>query len=500
MLDEKTDSFSVDLSHTLHSTDVGLGFRYQWVHDNDSRGFLQYPTQTTGANQSRTLTQTDFTKSDIFNVHGYTDTRLGEQWELTSGYAYTHLHAADLGSRLDNPGAVTSSQLDRSRYPNLSAASAIEQYEMSLSAMYSPSENWNIVPSARIEKATSESTSGYNAITSGTVGTLGVRTVNSDSESQINGAEALDIRYVGITNWVFYVRTEWEENRDSLGQSSGAITNNAFNLLIYNGAWHQVSQKYAAGANWYPQRGLNFATQYYHKIDVNNFENNTPYGGLGDPVPPNQYPGFMRKEIFITDDANFRVTWKATKDLSLVSRYDFKYSTVDMQGGNPNQTATIAGTPLQLVPVANTTQHIFSETVSWTPINRFFTQFGANYTLNSTHTGAETWPSTLGVILKSQNDYWTLNTLMGYAINDKTDIRASYTYTRSADYSDNSSLGLPLGAGGEDHSASATLGRQIRKNLHGSLKYTYMNYRDQLFGSNLNFQSHGILATFQYRF
>jgi hypothetical protein len=501
-IDEKTDSIAVDVSHNIRSTDLALGVRYDWIRNYDSQNELVYPTQTTSSTYNHTLTSVDKTKNDIFNVHGSTDTKLGEKWEVTSGYSYTDLHMVDIGSRYDSAGTPTggTGSLDSSRYPNLSAAAAVEQYEMNLGLMYSPGDNWYIVPSARIEKVTTESTGSYNTFASGSLTSLSAFTIDSDNESQVNAAQSLDARYVGITNFVFYVRNEWEENRDAMGQSLGAQTNTVANDLLFLGSWHQLSQKYTGGINWYPERGLNLALQYYHKIDENSYENNTPpdstAGSAAGATPLLNYPGFMKQENFITDDANFRVTWRPCSKLTTVTRYDFQYTTVDFQGAQ-----YAVGVQLAQIPSAQTITHMIGETVSWTPINRLYTELGLNYVLNTTHTGAEGLTGALGgVVLASQNNYWTFNTMAGYAFDDKTDVRATYTYYRSDDYTDNSALTVPYGAGGEEHTFGVTLGRKFTKTMSGTLGYTFQQYRDQLFGGLLNYQSSTILATVKYRF
>ncbi len=79
-------------------------------------------------------------------------------------------------------------------------------------------------------------------------------------------------------------------------------------------------------------------------------------------------------------------------------------------------------------------------------------------------------------------------------------MRATYTYYRAADYTDNSAAGLPLGAGGERHNVSATLRRQITRKMSWALSYGFAYYRDQLFGGNLDYRAHTILSSVQYRF
>ncbi len=74
---------------------------------------------------------------------------------------------------------------------------------------------------------------------------------------------------------------------------------------ILDDAWHQFSQKYSIGANWYPLRGLNFSGQYYYKLDDNHYDNTVPV-----ITPASGYPGFIQQENFEVNDVNFRATWR----------------------------------------------------------------------------------------------------------------------------------------------------------------------------------------------
>ena len=482
LIDEKTDTISADVTHTIKNTDVGLGVRYVWESVNDSHSTVMQPGE--GAN-SRTMTQGDLTKDRFFNAHAFTDTKLNDMFEFTTGYEYTTLHSSLAGSRVDSPAVPATTD---TRFVNLAGGSDMDQYGMNLNLMFSPGENNYIVSALRVEK---ESLSGAN--TDNTLTTVaGVNTVGGlnsfqDQENKLNVGESLDWRYTGITNWVFYLRGDWEENRSRLNQFSGAAP---IPPNIQNQEWFQMRQKYSVGANWYPLRGLNFAASCYHEIDDNSYNNAFPI------QPSATYPGYIQIENFITDGANLRATWRPSSYLSLVSRYDFKYSTIDMEGGLVGG----AGTPAALlVPVANTTEHMFGETVTLTPLPRLYIQTGLNYVFDTLHTPAENQLG--GLIQKSQNDYWTLNLLSGYAFDDKTDIQAGYTYYRSSDYSDNSAIGgVPYGAGGEQNIVTVTLRRQIRRDLRATLRYGYTSYRDQLFAGNLDYQAHTILASMQYRF
>jgi hypothetical protein len=301
----------------------------------------------------------------------------------------------------------------------------------------------------------------------------------------VNCAQSIDARYVGFTNWVLYVRGEWEENQQNLKELSALATVIPAAATILDDESHQFSQKYSVGANWYPLRGLNFSGQYYFKLDDNHYLYTVP------PQPSAGYVGFIQQENFLVHDANFRVSLRPCSQVNLVSRYDFQFSTVNMIGGD-----------LGDIQSGTTTTHMFGETISWTPLNRLYVEAGLNYVLDTTHTPAENLTGTLtGVILPSQNNYWMVNGTVGYAFNDKNTLRATYSYYRASDYTDNTAVGgVPYGTGGEQTTVSAAYQRQITRNLRWALNYSFATYRDQLFGGNTEYTAHTILSSIQYRF
>jgi hypothetical protein len=432
----------------------------------------------------RTIFQNNQVESKTFSAHAFTDSRLNDKWQLTTGYDYTSLRSSIGGMRTDYPSPTLGGVNADTRFTKVLGGSDVGLYTMALSMMYSPNDNLNIIPTFRVEKEDINASSGYNSISTAGV-TSAAQTLALSEESKLEVAQGLDIRYVGITNWVLYARGDFQENRARLDQDYGTPPPVVFNI---NQLWHQTIQKYSAGANWYPRPGLNFAMSYYHKIDQNHYD-------VLSSASPTTYPGFLRNQDFITDGTSFRTTWRPTSKVTLVSRYDFSYATVDTQGYL-----------LLKIPGCNETKHMFGETVTWTPLNRLFAQAGLNYVLDTITTGAEALSA--GILQPSRNDYWTVNSLLGYAFNDRTDGQLGYTYTRAANYYGTSPqfnggvtpYFVPYGSGTEEHQVSAKVSHQLTKNIRTSLNYAFTNYRDQLFGGNTDFRSHSILATLQYRF
>jgi len=123
-------------------------------------------------------------------------------------------------------------------------------------------------------------------------------------------------------------------------------------------------------------------------------------------------------------------------------------------------------------------------------------QAGFNYVLSTTKTPASDYTQS---ILNAQNNYWTLNFNSDFVLDDRTDLNLGYFYYRADDYQPTVNS-LPLGAGAEEHSVTATLSRRIAKNLRLNLKYAFTHNEDSASAGNFNYDAHVIFASLQYRF
>jgi hypothetical protein len=80
----------------------------------------------------------------------------------------------------------------------------------------------------------------------------------------------------------------------------------------------------------------------------------------------------------------------------------------------------------------------------------------------------------------SENDYWTANATVGYALDDKTDLEGQYLFYRADNYADNSAYGQPYGAGAEEHGITGGIVRRMSKRVRVSLKYGFFTSHDEL--------------------
>jgi hypothetical protein len=479
-IDEVRDIFAIDARHTLGNTTLRLGARYE-IQDQDNR---RYTRRSPGEPADRRGTQKDGLDSDLFNIHASAENWIRDNVLFTVGYAFTDLdtdlsgyrvfgtaYDPDLGQRLPDPNS----------FQALNGGSQMSQHVANLNLMYLPWESFAIIPSARIEKQDLDSVSRFGQ----PAGPLVPNQFRATSErGLLDISEAIELRYTGVTNWVFFARGTWLQGQGDLDESFDNRST-AVNVLARSTDDDRFSQKYAAGVNWYPLRRFNLGAGYYYKLRNNDYDHSTD-SSSNAPGSLNRYPAFLTAQDFETHDFNAKATWRPLNNLTLVARYDYQLSTIDTQGDN-----------LASVESAQTTSHILGASVSWVPWHRLYFQGGLNYVTDRTHTPVE---NITRAVLDSENDYWNGSLTAGLALDDKTDLTATYFYYRADNYSDNSAVGLPYGVGIEEHGLTASLGRQLSRRIRWTIRYGFFTSDDETSGGNNDYDAHLVYSTLQYRF
>ena len=266
-------------------------------------------------------------------------------------------------------------------------------------------------------------------------------------------------------------------------------------------------QKYTVGINWYPLPELNFAGQYYYKNA--DYENDFISELLVPPATDAEHNQRLLHQEWDTNDFNIRMTWRpkipqAAGTVSFVTRYDYVRANIDTQWAvSPTAVGPgITNTIYDEMRTGIITQHIFSESITWNPTARLYFQGSFSYVKDETDTPADIilTGNTVPSIVDSQNDYWTASAAIGFALDDKTDLHAEYSYYRADNYEANAIVGMPYGMDARQHTVSATVGRQISKNVRLKLQYGYFRYRDETSGGHNNYDAHAVFSSLQFRF
>jgi hypothetical protein len=481
---EHSDSFQLDVTHEIKKTQFGAGLRYEFGTLNEALNISQYP----GEPVAQKITDQQGTTYGIFSAHAFTETWFKTNLMFSTGYSYSDLDNHVSGSRIygsDFDVGYVPGVLSGVGFTSLGGSSQEHEYVADLNLFYKPTPHLSIVPSIRVQKQdTVESAGGAE--------TLGLNAAvpfaSTGNNADLDVRERLDATYNGITNWVLYARGDWSEGSGNLSENGGLVPIAGIGTLPVQEQIEQnrLFQKYSTGARWYPLRSVTLDVGGYYKRDNYNYDNNIDSTANNSAIT---YPGFLILQDFETYDGNARLTLRPWQSVTLVSRYEYQWSTIQTQ---PDP---ISG--LSSVQSSTMTSHILAQDVNWAPWSRLSLQLGVNYVRSETKTPAS---DVTQAILNAQNNYWTLNVSSDLILDDKTDLIASYFYYRADDYQDNSTAGVPYGAGGEENSVTATLVRRLTKNLRVSLKYGFFHDTDQLYGGNNNNTAQFVFTSLQYRF
>jgi hypothetical protein len=481
-IDEDRDIFELNAKHHIKATDFGLGLRYETGDLDNARKMWQWQGEGPPAGESK-ITDRQGTSYDMLSVHAFSETWIKKNLFFSTGFMFVNLDNDFSGSRIygsDFDVSYAPNAINGAGYYDLNGGSQKHEYVLNLNLMATPLTNLTIVPSIRVQREDWNADSGSFY----TIGDSAPSFQDSDSDGDsLDVRERLDVRYSGVTNWVFYAQGEWTEGRGNLDENGGIYLGSPIQRETEDERWFQ---KYSAGARWYPARKVSVDVGGYYKNnsydydhDLDNTVNNSA----------NRYPAYLVMQDFETYDGNVRLTLRPRQNVTLVSRYEYQLSTVHTKPDS------ISG--LGEVESSEMTSHIIAQNVSWSPWSRLYLQAGFNYVLSETETPTSDYTE---AVLNSENNYWTLNFNSGLVLDNKTDLNVGYTYYRADDYTDNSTVGVPYGAGAEEHGITATIVRRLTERLRLTLRYGFYHSEDETSGGNNDYEAHVLYSSLQYRF
>ena len=491
-INEKSDTFQLDLTHHYKELNYGVGVSYETgnLNDADKLTFWQ------GESIQQKVTDQQGTSYDMLSAHAFAESWIKDNLFLSTGFMYANLDDRFTGSQIygDDFDVVYSPAYPALSYgyTSLNGGAHEHQYVMNVNLMSLPTKTFTISPSIRVQKE------DWNSDAAG-VGTLydpyynqgETQPFNSNSGyDSLDVCERLDLRYTGVTNWVFNLGGQWTEGQGNLHENGGLTQVNGIGPIPVQFATDdsRLFQKYFASARWYPVRQASLDVGGYYKINQYNYNNtldNTP----NDLSTGNAYPGFILYQGFETLDGNIRLTLRLPKNITLVSRYEYQDSTIRTQPDPASQLSEVNSSKMH--------SHIIGQNASWTPLNWLGLQAGFNYVLSTTKTPTSDYTQ---AVLNSQNNYWTVNFNSDFVLDDRTDLNVGYFYYRAADGQNNIVGGVPLGTDTEEHSITAALSRRITQNLRLNLKYAFTHYDDLASVGHFSYDAQVIFASLQYRF
>ena len=132
--------------------------------------------------------------------------------------------------------------------------------------------------------------------------------------------------------------------------------------------------------------------------------------------------------------------------------------------------------------------------LNFTPGQRFYCSASFTYGYSSTTTAGDQNPA----VVPYRGDTYTVSASAGYALNAKTHLDATYSFSQ-AGYGQNNNVGLPLGINFTRNDLLVGLTRQFSSRLSGALRYGFSQYSEPSNGNVNNFTAQGIFASVSYK-
>jgi hypothetical protein len=505
-IDETRDIVSLEISKTIGNTDVLLGMRYEHTKDDDSLNMERNAGQVgVVPGGQRFVTQLQKDNVDLFSGHGITVTRFSDSLWFTAGYSYTTLTNDLSGTRIFGTQfdsafgepVPTLGQRDHA-FIDLAGTAQVKENLFNANLFWMPLESLTVLTGFRYTHENLDTDSTFLA-EEPVPNTPPFSPTNpaggfhyGPPELGFGGrmadydrfAQRLELRYTGITNWLFYAEGEWEEEYGHVNENQNIDGDEPLDKNT-----NALGQKYTIGANWYPMMRLTLSGQYYHRI-----------ASYDNDLLSSAHQRLLNQD-WNTDDLNVRITFRpkipaCLGTLALVTRYDFVHTSIDSQW-------FVEGDTLNEEQSGEIKKHVISEALNWNPLARFYLQANFSYVLNQTDTPAnniDLVPNTSPTVVNFRNDYWTVTSGAGYIIDDKTDFYTDFSFYCANDHFKNAGVAVPYGLGATEYTASASVTRQLTKQMRLLLRYGYFNYRDVTSGGHNNYQAHSLYSGLQVRF
>ena len=217
-IDEKSDTFQLDLTHHYKKVNYGAGVSYETGDLNDAHKL----TFWSGESTQQKVTDQQNTSYDMLSTHAFAESWIKNNLFLSAGFMFANLDDTFTGSRIygDDFDVVYSPAYPGLSYgyTSLNGVAHKHEYILNVNLMSLPTKNFTITPSVRVQKEDWNA----NSAGMGTLGTDTAGTFNTNSgRDSLDVCERLDLRYTGVTNWVFNPGGQWTEGQGNLNENGG---------------------------------------------------------------------------------------------------------------------------------------------------------------------------------------------------------------------------------------------------------------------------------------
>jgi hypothetical protein len=505
------------------NTDVRVAVEKEKTNDVDTRYAARFPGEVkpyptppstvllppSQMNNQVLLSQTDGMKTDLLGLKGNSVTVLNDKFSILLAADYQDLKSKFSGDRplsTSTPTAVGVVIAPSNNYLNLLGNSYVKSTAGSIALEWKPAKDTFVKLGLSGEGKDTKSSGSLTAVTAAVNATTGVITTTLSPQifnSQVietTLTPSLDVRYTGIKDVALYAAASVR----SVNGDERYVTpyNPVTTPVPSNGsqALNSTSQdrsRINVGANWRAATSFEVRAEVFAKDNDDNYDG---YLVRSDGYVDTYHLDYKFKGFKVT------AIFRPDPTLTFTTRYVY-------QKGLAKVKSTYLSGSTVTQPVydsMNADNHMFGETVNWTPSKQFYMQLNVNVVrnkINTVYPRAGTAPASGSniawnvdnMLQDSDNNYVDGSLLAGAVLSKTDDLLLQATYYKADNYNPQvAALTMPYGAGAEESMVSVGLKHKFTDRFLATLKIGYIDSRNDTTGGNTNFRGPLGCVTLEY--
>jgi hypothetical protein len=480
-INEQTQIIKFDLTHDFYDWHLEDNARVEF-YDENNRSYETNVFQQVGGPTGGTT----YTRDDYYHVQGMNTLMVEKQlldwWFVSGGYYYSRLDGNDAFNQTNSPNFTGS---DPASWSSGEITLQRESQIFSLASLFLPLDYLNFSLSSQNEWTHQK---GFgDSIPNFETGTYNSGLADYDL---FKASQNADLRFTRIPFTVLFAGARFDE--DSIGEyqqeGNGNLTNQTdVASLRYN---------LRAGFNTSPWRWISWEAEYKRQYSGSDYNHITDvfydpfYGNPISVAPSNGYPAFILSRQIQSDEVDTRLTLHPLIWLRTTLSYQLR-TTEYSSKTDPVYFGISPGGPLD---DGRSRAQIYGLRATLTPFRRFY--FSGAFTYSRSLTDTATYGN--ASVVPYRGDIYTLFATAAYALNPKTGLQASYSFS-DADYGQSVAQGVPLGLDFTRHVLFVSLTRRLTQNLSGMLRYEFSHYSEPSSGNLNDFTSQGVFAALIYK-
>jgi hypothetical protein len=481
-IDEQTHILKLDVTHDFDDWHLEDNARLEFYTENNSGDennvFYQVsPTPNSGITH---------TSDHYHHVQGMNTLMLEKQlrdwWFLSGGLYYSRLEGSDFFSQTNSPNFEG---IDPSSWNSGRITLRRESEVFSLGSLFLPLDYLSFSVGTQNEWTRDEGFGG--SIPDFEIGNNNSASGNYD---EFQASQNANLRFTKIPFTVLFAEGRFEEQsiKESEQEGSGNLMDNT----------DATSDRYnlRAGFNTSPWRWVALNAQYQRQSSDTDYNHLidwfvSPFGDPAFGAPGNGYPAFILNRKIQSDGVETKLTLHPVNWL----RTALTYQLTATEYSSKTDPVFLGLSPGGPIADGRYRAQTYGFNATLTPFRRFY----LSGTFTYSHSLAVTANNGDLSVVPYHGDIYTLVTTAAYALNSKTGLQASYSFSHAGYGQNNAPNGVPLGLDFTRHVLFVGLTRQLTKNLSGALHYEFSQYSEPS-SANLNdFTAHGVFATLVYK-